>query len=62
MRPLLTDTHTAPRLLDSASRAPQGESVSPESVGGIGKAPRGSTPSTTDSALAACMRRPSPKP
>jgi len=39
-----------------------GESVSPESVGDIGKAPRGSTPSTTDSALAACMRRSSPKP
>ena len=51
--------HTLPRapLLDSASRAPQFESVSPESVGGNGKAPRGSTPLTTDSVLAACIRR-----
>ena len=43
--------HTLPRALASASRAPQFESVSPESVGGM--APRGSTPSTTDSLLAA---------
>ena len=52
-------------MLDSASRAPQFESVSPESVGSggndgtdTGKAPskmtRGSTPSTTKSVLAAC--------
>ena len=49
--------HCPAPLLDSASRAPQFESVSPESVGGIGKAPRGSTPLTTDSVLAACIRR-----
>ena len=42
-------------MLDSASRAPQLESVSPESVGGNGKAPRGSTPPTTNSVLAACI-------
>ena len=39
---------------ESAARPP------PECVGGTGKAPRGSTPSTTHSVLAACMRRPPP--
>ena len=51
-------THCPAPLLDSASRAPQFESVSPESVGGNGKAPRGSTPLTTDSVLSpAYLRR-----
>ena len=60
-----SSVHALPRhtncpapLLDIASRAPQFESVSPESVGGNGKAPRGSTPLTTDSVLAACILTP----
>ena len=57
-RPPTDATHCPAPLLDSASRAPQFESVSPESVGGNGKAPRGSTPLTTDSVLAACILTP----